>query len=129
VFAGYLWDEHAAGPSTFQSARDIYDTWANDPDYFWARRLPDPGRDTMFDLPVYFRGFMTLAVLRHAMGDTRFFRLLRTWTRTHQYGNATTAQFTELASQIAGRDLTLFFDAWLWQPTAPPWPTPSTAGA
>ena len=102
MFAGYLWDEHAGGPSTFQNAKDVYDAWANDPDYFWARPLPEPGRDTMFDLPVYFRGFMMLAGLRHEMGDTLSLRLLRTWTRTRQYGNVTTAQSTELASQIAG---------------------------
>ena len=121
MFATYLWIEHAGGETTWQSAADVYDIFSGDPG-FWARPVPDPGRDAMFGFPIYNRGLMTLALLRHKMGDTRFFQLLRTWLRTHRYGNATTAQFTALASQIAGQDLTPFFQTWLWQPTQPPWP-------
>ena len=71
---------------------------------------------------VYERGGMTLAVLRHTIGDTKFFRLLRTWTDQHRYGNATTAQFTALAERISGQDLDDLFQTWLYAPGLPSLP-------
>ena len=74
----------------------------------------------MFSSAVYYRGGMTLAALRHLIGDRAFFRILRTWTATHHFGNATTAQFVALAERISGRDLSSFFQTWLWDRTKPP---------
>jgi aminopeptidase N len=73
----------------------------------------------MFSFAVYYRGGMTLAALRHEIGDTKFFRLLQTWTALHRNGNASTAQFTALANKISGRNLDAFFHAWLWQKSKP----------
>lgn len=68
------------------------------------------------------RGFMTLALLRHKIGDAKFFTLLRTWTRTHRNSTGTTAQFVALAEQISGLKLESFFQAWLFQKKQPRWP-------
>ena len=74
----------------------------------------------MFSEAVYFRGAMTLAALRHKIGDRDFFTLLRTWTRAHRYGNATTGQFTHLAHKVSGVRLHQFFRTWLWMKAKPP---------
>ncbi|MGH8960151.1 MAG: M1 family aminopeptidase, partial [Jatrophihabitantaceae bacterium] len=79
----------------------------------------DPQRDTMFAGAVYDRGGMTLAALRHRIGDFDFFTLLHRWTAQHRYGNATTAQFVDLAESVSGEDLGQFFDTWLWQKQKP----------
>jgi aminopeptidase N len=74
----------------------------------------DPGTpEHLFDASVYYRGAITLHVLRHAMGDDRFFELLRTWAERYGGKSATTADFEALAEDIAGKDLTPLFDAWL----------------
>ena len=73
----------------------------------------------MFSSAVYYRGGMTLAALRHKIGDAKFFTLLKTWTAQHKYGNATTSQFVALAEQVSGQKLAAFFDAWLWQKSKP----------
>jgi aminopeptidase N len=115
----YYWLEHSrTGPSTFENFRDL---WQRIPasDGFWDQSIADPKRDTMFSSAVYYRGGMTLAALRHKIGDADFFRILQTWTAQHRYGNATTAQFVALAEQISGRDLTAFFHTWLWAKTKP----------
>ena len=62
---------------------------------------------------------MTLQALRQKVGDTVFFRILRTWASQHRYGNVTTAQFVALAEQESGLDLSHFFDVWLYQPEKP----------
>jgi aminopeptidase N len=42
--------------------------------------------------------------------------------RRHQDATATTADFTELASDVAGRDLSAFFKGWLYTKKTPPMP-------
>ena len=69
----------------------------------------------MFASAVYRRGAMTLQALREKIGnDDTFFRILRNWTAEHRHGNATTAQFIDLAERISGLDLGAFFQTWLY---------------
>jgi len=121
TFAENLWDEHTGGPTTLQNAKDWYDTYNGDPT-FWTIPIGNPGPDGMFDQAVYYRGFMTLALLRHKLGDTKFFGLLRTWTKTHRNGTGTTTQFIALAERLSGQQLGSFFQAWLFATKQPRWP-------
>ena len=118
TFAAWLWDQHEGGPSTYRSARDVYDAIAANSS-FWDQSIADPKRDTMFSSAVYYRGGMTLAALRHRIGSHDFFRLLRTWTAQHRYGTATTGQFIALAEKVSGKNLDAFFKTWLWDRTKP----------
>ena len=118
TFAAWLWDQHAGGPSTYTSARDVYDSVPADSS-FWNQSIADPKRNTMFSGAVYYRGGMTLAALRHRIGSADFFRLLRTWTAQHRYGTATTGQFIALAQKVSGQNLAAFFKTWLWDRKKP----------
>ena len=118
TFAAWLWTEHTQGITTEQSARASYDRRPAS-SAFWNQSIADPQRDTMFSSAVYNRGGMTLAALRLKIGDTKFFRLLQTWTAQHKYGNANTQQVIDLAEQVSGQDLGNFFDVWLYQKTKP----------
>jgi aminopeptidase N len=74
----------------------------------------EPGSpENLFDASVYYRGAITLHVLRHAMGDDAFFELLRTWVDSYGGRSASSADFEALAGDISGKDLTGLFDAWL----------------
>ena len=73
----------------------------------------------MFSQAVYVRGGLTLAALRHRIGDATFFTLLQKWTAAHRFGNATTAQFIALANQVSGQDLSHFFRIWLYTKARP----------
>ncbi len=42
--------------------------------------------------------------------------------RKHRDSVAATADFTALASRVAGRDLTAFFEGWLYGKKTPPMP-------
>ena len=109
TFAASLWTEHTGGASTYASALARYNQLPATSS-FWNQSIADPQRDTMFSSAVYTRGGMTLAALRHRIGDHDFFNLLRKWTTQHRYGNATTAQFIALAEKVSGEELDAFFD-------------------
>jgi aminopeptidase N len=98
------------------TGQDVEDRVRREADDAAGLALPpaDPGGpETLFDGSVYYRGAITLHVLRHAMGDDEFLELLRTWVERHGGGSATTADFEALAGEISGQDLTPLFDAWL----------------
>jgi aminopeptidase N len=79
----------------------------------------DPGADQLLHPTVYVRGALTLHALRHALGDDTFFGLLRTWVDRYGGASATSADFEALAAEVAGRDLSALFDAWLRTPGLP----------
>ncbi|MFF4017111.1 M1 family metallopeptidase [Streptomyces sp. NPDC001843] len=84
---------------------------------------PAPGQKiSIFRPNVYDGAALVLFALRQEIGRPAFERLERTWVRGHRDGTATTADFTRLASEIAGRDLTGFFQAWLYGEKTPPMP-------
>jgi len=118
TFGSWLWSEHTDGDSTLSQAREVFrGIRAGDP--FWDLSIADPKRNTMFSQSVYLRGAMTLAALRHRIGDQDFFTLLRTWVRDHEYGNVTTRQFRTLAERVSGEQLDGFFETWLWKHRKP----------
>ncbi|MFE7355449.1 M1 family metallopeptidase [Streptomyces sp. NPDC057543] len=85
--------------------------------------IPAPGRKLSLFRPVVYDGSaLVLYALRQEIGESAFDRLERTWVRKHRDSNAASADFVRLASQTAGRDLTTFFDGWLYGVKTPPMP-------
>ncbi|MGC5007537.1 M1 family metallopeptidase [Streptomyces sp. DT203] len=84
---------------------------------------PSPGEKiSIFRPAVYDGSALVLYALRQEIGEPAFDQLERSWVRTHRDSTATTKDFVRLASQIAGRDLTAFFDGWLYRAKTPPMP-------
>ncbi|HET7092922.1 MAG TPA: M1 family metallopeptidase, partial [Thermomicrobiales bacterium] len=108
TYAAALWQEHLEGQRGLDRAIRRMQTLAA-MDAVAHRADPvaigDPGPSNLFSLTVYNRGGLTLHALRLTIGDDAFFRLLRTWTAEHRYGNASIAEFIALAEQVSGRDL------------------------
>ena len=108
----YYVTELSGGQSMQDWLVDSYDTFAGQAG-FWKLSIDDPGAARLFDGAVYFRGSMAVQALRHRIGETAFWTLLRTWVSQRAYGNGSVADFEALATSISGQDLTAFFDAWL----------------
>lgn len=63
----------------------------------------------------YLKGSMVLHMLRHVVGDKRFFEILQTYLNSsHAYGNATTEDFQKVAQEVSGMDLNYFFKQWIY---------------
>ncbi|MFJ7494781.1 M1 family metallopeptidase [Streptomyces sp. NPDC097727] len=85
--------------------------------------VPAPGQKLGLFRPVVYDGSaLILYALRQEIGESAFDRLERSWVKKHRDSNAATADFVRLASQTAGRDLTSFFDGWLYGEKTPPMP-------
>jgi aminopeptidase N len=116
TYAEWLWSEHNGGLSAEKSFEDYYSA-KNAP--MWKYPPGVAQRQDLFNNSVYVRGAMTLQALRRRIGDDTFFKLLRTWSAQHKYGNVTTEEFEKLAEKLSNRPLGDLFDAWLFKPTRP----------
>jgi len=72
-----------------------------DPEFFWGAT-------------VYEKGGSVLHMLRHVVGDTTFFDILRAWGESFGYSNAVTTDFVAVAEAEAGFELDWFFDEWVF---------------
>ena len=70
---------------------------------------------------VYAKGASVLHMLRHVLGDSAFFRVLRTYTADtrFRYGNASTADFQGVCEVVAGKPLGWFFNEWIYGESYP----------
>jgi aminopeptidase N len=79
----------------------------------------EPTRGNLFGYERYDGGAVVLHALRGELGDDTFFELLQRWVRDNEGTSRTTADFTALAEEVAGRPLDDFFAAWLYADSVP----------
>ncbi|MFI2372325.1 M1 family metallopeptidase [Streptomyces sp. NPDC018833] len=88
-----------------------------------APRAPAPGQKLGLFRPVVYDGSaLVLYALRKTIGEAAFTRLEREWVTRYRDATASTKEFTQLASRVAGRDLSGFFDDWLYGKKTPAMP-------
>ncbi|MFJ2650766.1 M1 family metallopeptidase [Streptomyces sp. NPDC087420] len=106
-----------------RSAYEMSDGWRAGGGPPAAPAPPTPGHQISLFRPVVYDGSaLVLYALRQEIGASAFQRLERLWVRQHRDATATTADFTALASAVAGRDLSGFFRVWLYGKKTPPMP-------
>jgi aminopeptidase N len=115
-YAEWLWSEGSGGRSADEHARTWHGRLARLPQDVV---LADPGPADLFDDRVYKRGALALHALRLSVGEDVFFSVLRTWTKRFRHATVSTAEFVQVASSVAGRDLGGFFQAWLFETPLP----------
>ncbi|MFJ9809323.1 M1 family metallopeptidase [Streptomyces sp. NPDC101158] len=121
-----LYAEEKGGPSLERRMKAAYaasDAWRAAGGPPAAPKPPAPGEKISLFRPVVYDGAaLALYALRHEIGTEAFERLERRWVEDHRDGTATTADFTALAAEVSGRDLTRFFADWLYAGKTPPMP-------
>lgn len=68
----------------------------------------------IFSRTVYDKGAWILEMLRHELGNKKFFKLINEYLNLYQYSNASTEDFIRLVNQISQKDYKWFFDQWLF---------------
>ena len=76
----------------------------------------------LFGWQSYTRGAMTYEALRAAIGDPAFFQLIKQWQTDFSGQTKKWTDLIDLAEQISGRDLTAFFQDWIYDNNKPAWP-------
>lgn len=122
TYASWLWLEERYGTDALeQSVQDVVDAFSNSS---FLIGVTPPGRpeDSLFNAGVYYRGALVLHGLRIIVGDEDFFEILRTYTERYAYGNATIEGFIAIAEEISGKELSAYFDDWLYDRRMPALP-------
>ncbi|NIN00260.1 MAG: peptidase M1 [candidate division Zixibacteria bacterium] len=114
-FATYceaLWAEHTYG-------EDYYHSYMDGIDYFLGGSIfvqDTTDVYSVFGTIVYDKGAWVLHMLRHVVGDSAFFEILRTYYSDPRfaYGVAETQDFQDICETVSGIDLDYFFDQWIY---------------
>jgi hypothetical protein len=112
TYSEALWYEHEDGAgeaSTYQMTRNLY----YGPGTVYVE---DPGNENPFDINLlYSKASWIFHMLRHIVGDSIFFDILKTFhfSPQHQYGTAITEDFIAICKQVSGINLDKFFHQWL----------------
>ncbi len=77
--------------------------------------VEDPLAENIFDGNLsYNKGSWVVHMLRGVLGDADFFAGLALYRGNHLYGSATTEQLQAALETVSGRDLTAFFQQWIY---------------
>jgi hypothetical protein len=75
--------------------------------------------DRVFRALIYNKGAMVLHMLRRLVGDDAFFEGLRTFYAEWRFRKAGTDDFRQVMEAASGRDLTGFFETWIYGASIP----------
>lgn len=111
TYAEALWNEHIGGSAAYHSYVNAWTYTTTDP-------IVGPLGDTYNTSTIYRRGAWVLHMLRHVVGDAKFFQTLKNYAAdpTLAYSTALSSDFANVAAVTSGQNLTAFFNEWLYRP-------------
>ena len=121
TYAQALWTEHTQG-------RAALDEWVSRSYAFVLENREsmsppgEPPANQLFNAGVYYWGALALHALRLEVGDEAFFDILKTYHERFADGNARTADFIAVAEEVGAKELSAFFDSWLYSEKLAPIP-------
>jgi aminopeptidase N len=78
-------------------------------------RLNPPTNDSLFDTTTYQRGGAVIHTLREELGDGAFWKAINIYLNRHKFANVETPDLKKAMEEAAGRDLTWFFNQWVYK--------------
>jgi aminopeptidase N len=117
TYASWLWSANGDPAALSRIAEGARSHFSDS-----SASVAQPGLDNLYSSESYTGGALVLYALQKEVGDEAFFKILQTYTKRHQYGNAGTDEFIAVAEEVSGKDLTSFFNAWLFSKKMPELP-------
>ena len=129
-FATYneaLWIERTYGKDKYKSAVEYEAQKYLSSNPGWAVynenwKTDEPNDTQVFDPGItYSKAGCILFLMRYVLGDEVFFDVMKSYANEEKfrYGNVNTAQFEEFVEEKSGKDLTWFFQQWVYGPNHP----------
>ena len=87
-----------------------------------AANPTDTDSSDLFGSHVYARGAMALEALRTAVGPATFLAIMKEWQVRYGGTSRGTEDFFALAEELSGKELTAFFQDWIYDADKPAWP-------
>ncbi|KOG48870.1 M1 family metallopeptidase [Streptomyces decoyicus] len=123
LYAQERGDKRASLDARMRHAYEESDGWRAEGGPPAAPKVPRPGQKIGIFRPIVYDGSaLVLYALRQKIGTAAFDRLEHEWVDRHRDGVADTADFIQLSSEVAGQNLTGFFQEWLYGDRTPPMP-------
>ena len=101
-----------------KSGRDSYHNYMLGMQYFDDRSVyvyDTTWSNDVFNIVVYDKGAWVVHMLRHVIGDGVFFDLLHAYAESqYRFGSLTTDEFVTFCNNFTGKDLTEFFNDWVY---------------
>jgi aminopeptidase N len=110
----FLWVEHADPEFLSDMMRQRESAFLSYEDRAGRYALHAPGFDRLFGTTIYQKGGWVVAMLRYVLGDEAFFAGIQTYLTEHSFGNATSEDLRAAMEAASGRDLSAFFDEWVY---------------
>ena len=113
-FATYseaIWAESLGGLAAYRA--DLAQNKFYGPGSVWVPDDTNVARIFSSDLS-YNKGSWVLHMLRRVLGETTFFAALAHYRGAHAYGTATTEDFQASCEAVSGRNLTRYFQQWVY---------------
>jgi len=114
-FADYssaLWGEYQYGVA-------YYHNFMQQEKYFGGGSIywEDPMTQNYDVNLIYLKGAWVLHMLRHVLGDSTFFNVLKAYATEPTYEDklVTTEDFQKIAEEVSGLDLKVFFEQWIYK--------------
>jgi aminopeptidase N len=82
-------------------------------------RIPDDNLFSLLNENSYQKGGQVLHMLRGLVGDDAFFQAVRRYFESQSDGSARTSDLQSAFEDVAGRDLSWFFEQWVYSPGHP----------
>ena len=121
-FATYcevLFFEHFAGMDPGELLARSYDDGIVDGALRGTVIAEDPDSPFNDNGAIYRKGGWVLHMLRHVMGDQKFFDALKQYAIRYGFSNASTRDFQQVCEGIYGSSLDWFFKQWIYTPGRP----------
>jgi aminopeptidase N len=77
--------------------------------------FPTYNPDYLWGATVYEKGAWILHMLRRTVGDSLFWKGMKSYGQTFAYKTATTEDFRRIMETVTGNDLRRFFDQWVYE--------------
>ena len=78
-------------------------------------RSNPPLDDSLFDTTTYQKGGSVIHTLRETVGTEVFWKAINTYLNRHKFANVETADLKKAFEETSGKDLTWFFDQWVYK--------------
>ncbi|MCX8009908.1 MAG: M1 family aminopeptidase [Ignavibacteria bacterium] len=130
-FATYceaLWYEYTSGYTAYKNdiVSDANQYISSNPGWpiynpSWA--ITTPPNSTLFNTAItYNKGACVLHMLRYVLGDSTFFACIKAYatdTVGYKFKSVTFYDWLAKVNQVSGKDMTWFFDQWIFKPNHP----------
>jgi len=116
TYAAMLWTERHKGAVAYRAAMNKISEEDLQGPIFMADVTDNK---KLFGSATFDKGAWVLHMLRHVMGDEKFFTALRAYVKEYSYRNVATEDFRAACERVYGKSLEWFFAQWVYGMSRP----------